>query len=348
MNWIANLARGAISAILLSAAIAGPATADPIADFYRGKTLRVVVGYDAGGGYDLYGRIFSNHFGKFMPGNPTVIVQNMPGAGSLVAARYLNNVAAKDGTTFGSLAQTLALDTAMAGANADFNAGNMPYIGRFTGSVDLGLGLPGSWFKTIQDARTKEIVAGASGVASTAYLLPAALNKHGGAKFKIIAGFKGSNDIFVAAERKEVEFVGSINLSVIMLKNPEWVTEGKAPILYQGGLKRHALLPNVPALPELGITTDDKAVLTAISAATEIGRSINTTPGVPHERLAALRKAFNAMMKDKEFLAEMEKRKTLIDHMDGERIDEITKQILAFPKSIIDQTSALMKPPAKK
>jgi tripartite-type tricarboxylate transporter receptor subunit TctC len=338
--------RGIVAAATLVAAAAAAgraAVADPIADFYKGKTLRIVVGYDAGGGYDLYGRIFANHFGKFLPGNPTVIVQNMPGAGSLVAARFLHNLAPQDGTVFGSLAQTLALDTAMQGPNRDFDAGNMPYIGRFTGSVDLGLGLPGAWFKSIEDARSKEIVAGASGVASTAYLLPAALNKHGGTKFKIIAGFKGSNDIFVAAERKEVEFVGSINLSVILLKNPEWITKGTAPVLYQGGLKRHALLPNVPALPELGISAEDKSVLTAISAATEVGRAVNTTPGVPKERLAALRKAFNAMLADKGFLEEMEKRKTLIDHMDGEEIDRITRQILAFPKSIIDQTSALMK-----
>lgn len=345
MSWTRRV-RGLTGAAAIAALAVGAvhqAAADPIADFYRGKTLRMVVGYDAGGGYDLYGRIFANHFGKFLPGNPTVIVQNMPGAGSLVAARFLHNLAPQDGTVFGSLAQTLALDTAMQGPNKDFDAGNMPYVGRFTGSVDLGLGLPGAWFRTIADARAKEIVAGASGVASTAYLLPAALNKHGGTKFKIIAGFKGSNDIFVAAERKEVEFVGSINMSVILLKNPEWITKGAAPILYQGGLKRHAMLPDVPALPELGLSADDKNVLTAISAATEVGRAVNTSPGVPKERLAALRKAFNAMMKDKAFLEEMEKRKTLIDHMDGEEIDRITRQILGFPKAIIDQTSALMK-----
>lgn len=343
MTCVGIRARRAIAATVLAATFAGTAAADPIADFYRGKTLRIVVGYGPGGGYDLYARVFTQYFGKFVPGNPTVVAQNMPGAGSLVATQYLYNVAPKDGTVFGAVTQTLALETAMAGPGRDFDAGNMPYIGRFTGSVDLGLGLPGMWFKTFQDARDKEIVVGASGTAATSYLLPAALNRHGGAKFKIIAGFKGSNDIFIAAERKEVEFVGSINLSVIMLKFPEWVTQDKAPILYQGGLTRHPLLPKVPALPELGVTADDKLVLTAIAAATEVGRAINTTPGVPPDRLAALRKAFSAMMKDAEFLAEMEKRKTLIDYKDGEEIDRITKQILGFPKSIIDQTSALMK-----
>jgi tripartite-type tricarboxylate transporter receptor subunit TctC len=340
--------RSAAAALLVTAALAGPAVADPVADFYRGKTLRVVVGYGPGGGYDLYGRVFSQYFGKFMVGNPTVVAQNMPGAGSLVATRYLHNVAPKDGTVFGSVTQTLALESAMAGPGRDFDAGNMPYIGRFTGSVDLGLGLPGMWFKTFQDARDKEIVVGASGTAATSYLLPAALNRHGGAKFKIIAGFKGSTDILIAAERKEVEFVGSINLSVIMLKFPEWVTQGKAPILYQGGLKRHPLLPNVPALPELGVTADGKLVLTAIAGATEVGRAINTTPGVPPERVAALRKAFAAMMKDKEFLAEMEKRRTLIEFMPGEEVDKITKDMLALPKKIIDQAAAIMKPPVKK
>lgn len=336
--------RFAAGLALLSAALlgSGAAKADAVTDFYKGKTVRVIVGFDAGGGYDLYARIFAQFFPKFMPGNPVLIVQNMPGAGSVVAAKHMFSVAAQDGTTLGTLAQTLPLDNLLAGDSKDFDAGKLPYIGRFVTSVDLGLAPPGASFKSYEDAMQRELVGGASGTASTAYLLPMALVRHGGAKFKVIAGYKGSNDIFLAAERKEVDFVGSINLSVIMSSYPDWVSEKKATFLYQGGLKRHPLLPWVPCLPELGKTAEDKAVLTAIATAADVGRAINTTPNVPADRLAALRQAFDAMVADKEFLADMEKRKVLIEPLGGAEVDKIAQATLQLPANVVALTKELI------
>lgn len=321
----------------------GVASADAISDFYKGKTLRILIGYAPGGGYDLYGRVFAEYFGKFVPGNPTVVAQNMDGAGSFIAAKYLFSVAPQDGTAFGSLAQTLPLDAAMS-TSKDLDATKMPYLGRMVSNIDIGLGLPGSWFRTgMEDARgAREIIVGATGASSPGFLLPTALNQYGGTKFKIIYGYKGSNDVMLAVERKEVDIVGSIGIPVVMSKNAEWLVEKKAPIIYQAALTRHPLLPHVPALPEFASTEEGKGVLTAVAASSEIGRSINTTPNVPKERLAALRSAFNAMLADKAFLADMAKRKIAIEPLTGEQVDKISLDTLATPKPILDKIKALV------
>lgn len=333
------------SILLAAAATVAPAAAqDPIADFYKGKTLRIIIGYAPGGGYDIYGRVFAESFGKYLPGNPTVVAQNMTGAGSFIAAKYLYSVAPQDGTSFGSLAQTLPLDYAMGGEQKDLDASRMPYIGRLVSNIDLGSGVPGANFKDFEDARKREIVVGATGAASPGYLLPMALNAYAGAKFKVIYGYKGSNDVLVAAERKEVDLIGSIGIATMMVRNPTWLTERKAPMLYQAALTRHPLAPHVPALPELATSAEGKAVLTAIAASAEIGRAIVTTPNVPAARVAALRKAFNAMVADPAFLELMKKRNIIIEPMTGEQLDKISNDTLQTPPSVLKLVQGLVKP----
>ena len=329
---------------LVTAAMIGlvsSATADPIADFYKGRTLRIVIGYAAGGGYDIYGRVFAEHFGRYVPGNPTIVAQNMEGAGSFLAAKYLYTVAPQDGTAFGSLAQTLPLDYAMSDQHKDLDASKMPYLGRLVSNVDLGAGWPGAWFKDFEDARNREIVVGATGASSPGYLLPTALNTYAGAKFKVIYGYKGSNDVFLAMERKEVDLIGSIGIATLSVKSPDWL-KGAAPIIYQAALTRHPLLPSVPALAELGLTPEGKAVLTAIAASADIGRSIATTPNVPAARLAALRKAFSDMLADRAFLDAMTKRNVIIEPLTGEQVDRISKDTLETPKRVLELVKALV------
>ena len=319
---------------------AGGAAADAIADFYKGKTLRIIIGYAAGGGYDIYGRVFAEHFSRYVPGNPSVVAQNMEGAGSFLAAKYLYAVAPQDGTAFGSLAQTLPLDYAMSDQHRDLDASKMPYIGRLVSNIDLGAGWPGAAFKDFEDARRREIVVGATGASSPGFLLPTSLNKYAGAKFKVIFGYKGSNDVYMALERKEVDLIGSIGIATLSVKSPEWL-KGAAPIIYQAALTRHPLLPNVPALPELGLSPEGKAVLTAIAASADIGRSIITTPNVPPARLAALRKAFNDMVADRAFLDVMTKRNVIIEPLTGEQVDKISKDTLETPKRVLDLVKEL-------
>ena len=336
----------AVSALLLGLAsvmsFAGTAKADPIADFYKGKTLRIVIGYAAGGGYDIYGRVFAEHFGRFLPGNPTVIAQNMPGAGSFVAAKHLYNVAQKDGTAFAMVSQTLPLDAAMNEDPATFDVTQLPYIGRLLDNVDVGAGRPGAWFKSFEDARGKEIVVGATGGASPGFLVPTSLVRHAGAKFKIISGYGGSADIYLALERGEVDMIGSVGLPFLLQRQPAWVKDRTAPILYQTALKRHPLLPHVPTLAELGLTPEGRGVLTAIAASSEIGRSVITTPGVPKERLAALRKSFETMMADKAFNDAMAKRDLMVFAATGEEMDKVTQQVMQTPKPVLDLTKALL------
>ena len=337
----ARLLAAALTAGLVAAPLA--ARADAPEDFYKGKTLRVIVGYAVGGGYDVYGRFFAEQFSRFLPGSPTIIVQNMPGGGSFVAAKYLYGAAPRDGTYFGCLSQTLALDAAMNEDTSSFDVTKLNYIGRLLDNVDVGTGLPGASFKSFDDVRKREVIVGATGGASPGFLVPAALQKFGGAKFKIVSGYGGSADINLAAERHEVDVIGSIGLALIMQRSPAWVTEKQAPILYQIAIKRHPLLQHVPAISELGLSPEGTSVLKAIGASSEIGRSIMTTPGVPPERLAALRTAFQTMLKDAAFQETAKKRDIPIFGATGEELDDITRDVMKTPQGVLDITKALMK-----
>ncbi|MDB5651574.1 MAG: hypothetical protein JWL62_3094 [Hyphomicrobiales bacterium] len=332
-----------VLATLLSPTSSTRANADPIADFYRGKTLRLIVGYAAGGGYDIYGRVFAEFIGKHIPGNPTVIVQNMPGGGSFVAVKYLYGAAPRDGTYFGSVAQTLALDAAMNEDPAQLDVTKLSYIGRLLDNVDIGYGRPDAKFKSFEDARQHEIVVGSTGGASTGYLAPAALQKFAGAKFKIVSGYGGSADVYLAAERGEVELMGGVGLTFATQRNPDWIAQQKAPVLYQIALKRHPLLPDVPPIGELGLTPEGTAVLRAIAASSEIGRSIITTPGVPADRLAALRKAFQDMLQDPALLEAMKTRDIPIFGAKGEELDDVTREVMHTPQKTLELAKGLMK-----
>jgi tripartite-type tricarboxylate transporter receptor subunit TctC len=326
-----------------------PAAAQPVADFYRGKTLRMLIGYGPGGGYDIYGRLVAEFLPKHLPGNPTIVTQNMPGAGSFVAAKYIYDVAPKDGTVFGSLAQTLALDS-LTNANAKVDVGKMPYLGRVVTNIDVGAALPKSGIKSgirsgiesFEDVRAKQYNVGASGGGSTTVLFPTALRTYAGAKFKLVRGYSGTIDIVLAMERGEVDIVGAYGLPGILVSHPGWVHRGEATILYQASLKRHRLLPNVPALPELAQSDEGRQVLHAAASTGDVGRSILTTPGVPPDRLAALRSAFQAMLKDPDFLAACEKRHLMIEGAAGEEIDDIVRETLRLPQAVAEKIGQMM------
>ncbi len=333
-----GVALGMVAALFLSAL---PAQAEPIEDFYRGKTLRMLIGYGPGGGYDIYGRLVAEFLPRHLPGKPTIIAQNMPGAGSFAAASYIHDVAPKDGTVFGSLAQTLALDS-MTNTNAKLDVSKMPYIGRVVTNIDVGAALAKTGIKSFEDVRAKQYNVGASGGGSTTVLFPTALNTYGGAKFKLIRGYSGTINILLAMERSEVDIVGAYGLPGILVSHPGWVHKGEATILYQASLKRHRLLANVPALPELAQSDEGRAVLHAAASTGDVGRSILTTPGVPPERLAALRSAFQAMLKDPDFLAACEKRNMMIDGATGDEIDQIVQDTLRLPQAVAEKIGQMM------
>ena len=326
----------AVAMVMLSA----PVRADAVADFYRGKTLRMLIGYGPGGGYDIYGRLVAEFLPRHVPGNPTIVTQNMPGAGSFVAAKYIYDVAPKDGTVFGSLAQTLALDSMTNTTKLDVT--KMPYIGRVVTNIDTGAALLKIGIKSFEDVRAKQYNVGASGGGSTTVLFPTALSTYAGAKFKLVRGYSGTNDILLAMERGEVDIVGAYGLPGLLVSHPGWLRRGEATILYQASLKRHRLLADVPTLPELAQSYEGREVLHAAASTGEIGRSILTTPGAPPERVTVLRTAFQAMLRDPDFLGACEKQNLMVDGAAGEEIDEIVRETLRLPQAVAEKIGQMM------
>jgi tripartite-type tricarboxylate transporter receptor subunit TctC len=325
-------------AVMLSSVL--PGRAQPVADFYHGQTLRMLVGYGPGGGYDIYARLVAEFLPRHLPGNPTIITQNMPGAGSFVAAKYMAEVAPKDGTIFGSLSQTLALDSVTSNT-AKIDISKFAYVGRVASNVDVGVTLPNKGIKTFDDVRKQEYTVGASGGGSTTVMYPTALNMFAGSKFKIVKGYTGTNDIELAMERGEVDILPAYGVPGILVRHPGWIKNGEAVFLYQAALKRHRLLPNVPTMPELALDDGGRAVLYAIASTAEIGRSIITTPGVPPDRLTAVRAAFQAMLADPDFITAAESRNLTIDAARGEEMDDIVRNTLKTPPDVLARIGEL-------
>jgi tripartite-type tricarboxylate transporter receptor subunit TctC len=216
------------------------------------------------------------------------------------------------------------------------------YLGRLVTNIDTGVALPRSGIRSFEDVRKKEYVVGASGGGSTTVLFPSALNAYAGAKFKLVRGYKGTTDIILAMERGEVDIVGAYGLPGMLVSKPNWVYKKEANILYAASLKRHRLIPHVPTLPELALTDEGRTVLRVASSTGEFGRSIITTPGVPAERLAALRKAFAEMLRDKDFLAAAAKRNMTIDPGTGEELDAIVQETLRTPRDVVARVAKMM------
>ncbi|MGH7247555.1 MAG: Bug family tripartite tricarboxylate transporter substrate binding protein, partial [Pseudomonadota bacterium] len=284
--------------------------------------------------YDLYGRLVAEFLPKYLPGHPSIVTENMPGAGSFAAAKYIAQVAPRDATVLASLAQTFPLDSAVGGSGKT-DAADFHYIGRVTTNIDVGVAFASTGIRSIADARARQYTVGASGRGSTTDIYPEAMNAYGGTKFKLVLGYKGTSEILLAMQRGEVDIDGAYGLPGMLATHPDWINNGEATLLYQAALKRSALLPNVPALPELAVSDEGRVILRAIASTAEIGRSIITGPGVPPERLAALRRAFTQMVNDPAFVAVCNKRHLMLDPASGADIDAIVKETFALPQSTL-------------
>jgi tripartite-type tricarboxylate transporter receptor subunit TctC len=333
--------RMALLGLAATLAGAGVVRAEPIADFYRGKTIKMIIGYGPGGGYDLYGRLAAEFLPRHIPGNPTIVPENMPGGGSLKAILYLYQVAPQDGTYLGSVSQQMAANAVTDDKNK-IDVTRFHYIGRFTSNIDVGVALPQAGIKSFAEARSRQVVVGAEN-GSMSLIYAQALNTYGGAKLRIVKGYNGSADIQLAAERGEVDVNGSFSLPAVLVAHPDWVHDGKAVILYQNALKRSAEIPNVPTLSELMLTDEGRTVAHVVAGMAEIGRSILTTPGVPQERLAALRSAFQEMLKDPDFIAACAQRHLMLESARGEDMDAINQETMNLPKPIVEALRTLLK-----
>ena len=327
---------------LLPVALAAPATAQSVADFYRGKTVTMAVGTSPGGDYDLRMRMVGRYLGKYIPGNPTVVATNMPGAGQMLVANWLANVAPKDGTAIVALSQNMPVHQATGAAGVRYDVRQFNWIGNTTDTPNIINAWHSTGIRSIADVMQRELVVGATGTASGSYLYPYALNQLVGTKFKIVTGYPGGNDINLAMERGEVGGRGSNSWASWKSTRPQWLAEKKVILLVQVGVKRNAELPDIPTLQDLGKTEADRQVLTFISADTAISRPLVTNAGVPRERVEALRRAFDAAMKDPEFLAEAEKSKTDISPMTGEEAQKIAEATVNAPAEVRERASKLI------
>jgi tripartite-type tricarboxylate transporter receptor subunit TctC len=329
----------AFAAILSAFGCAG-ASAQPDEAFYRGKTIDMVIGYPPGGSNDFYARAVARHIGRHIPGNPSVIPKNMPGGGSLVAANNLFNIAPKDGTVLGLIAATIPLEARLGAPNVKFESGKFNWIGRVAAGVNIAFVWHTVPVKTIQDTFKREVVLGATGRSSTVAIYPSVLRNVIGAKFKLVMGYKSSTTAMLAMERGEVEG-HSTSLNIVESLHSDWIKDKKIAILVQYALKRHPDLPDVPLSWELGRTPEDKQILRIVANATEVGKMILAPPGLPAERVTLLRRAFDATVKDPEFLDELKKLQLEVGPMPGEELQSLVEEVDKVSPAIMDKVKAI-------
>jgi tripartite-type tricarboxylate transporter receptor subunit TctC len=326
----------------LALALSGSAAlAQGAEDFFKGKNVTVYIGFSPGGTYDLFGRMVSRYIGKHIPGQPNVVASNMPGAGSLTAANWLYRVAPKDGTALGIVSQTMAMDEALKAKGVQFKAVEFNWIGRVTSNIEVHVLSTKSKGATLDGARLAEVPVASTGPGSPSDTYPRIMNDVFGTKFKIIRGFPGSTDGLLAVERGEVD--GALtSWNTMKSTRMDWLTEKKAVLLVQYVTQRSPELKDVPTLVELAKTDADRNLLTFAVSSAELGRFIIAPPGLPADRVAALRKAFDAAMKDPELLAEVSKAKLDFEPLSGEELAKIVAQTASADQGVIERMQKIL------
>jgi tripartite-type tricarboxylate transporter receptor subunit TctC len=310
------------------------AQAQNAAAFYKGKSVDLYIGYSAGGGYDVYARALARHMGRFIPGNPTIVPKNMPGAGSLVLANWLYNVAAKDGSAFGMIGRGTAFDPLLGSTKAQFDAAKFNWIGSMNDEVSVCVAWHTSGIAKLEQVVQNELTVGGTGPAADTDQFPKVLNATIHTKFKIIPGYPGGNDIDLAMERGEVMGRCGWSWSSVIATHKSWLDENKINVLVQLSLNRHVDLPTAPLVMDFAKTDEQRQMFKLVFARQPMGRPFLAPPGVPAERTAILRKAFMDTIKDPGFLAEAEKMKLEINPVSGDAVQAIVQDVYRTPKSI--------------
>ena len=311
-----------------------------LAPAFKGKTVTVYIAFGIGGGYDQYARLFARHVGRHIPGNPTVVPSNMPGANGLVAANYLYNTAPKDGTALGFLYQTIAQDQVLLQSNVHYDATRFNWIGRITSTAEILY----TWHRVpvqrAEDLANRETVLGIAGPAIATYAR--LLNSSIGARFKMVRGYKSTAEIHVAMERGEVEGAYS-SLSTVRSGWNHWLTEKQINILVQTIPERHPDLADVPAIVEFGKTAEEKSMMSFFAAGGAVGRSVVAPPGVAPAQLEVLHQAFQATMKDPQFLAEAQQMKLDVEPLPGSELAKIAERVVGISALERERAQAMAK-----
>ena len=329
-----------LGAMMLAAA--GSAKADEIADFYRGKTISLVVSTAAGGGYDIWARLLARHFSRNMPGNPDIVVQNTPGSGGLRVMNIMNTTAPRDGTTIAIVHSTAPFTPLLEPHRGKFDAARYGWIGSMAKESSVCVGWGTARAKTFEDLKTHEMIVGSTGAGSHMEIYPRLMNRLFGTKFRIVSGYKGGNDIYLAMERGEAEGRCGVTMPGIRNTRPQWFTQNKVNFLIQTGLTpgTDEALKGVPDLIDMARNEQERQMMEILFANGEIQIPVFAPPGVPAARLAALRAAFKRTLADKALLDEGRKQRMDAEFVSGEDVEKLIAKVYATPPAVVKATIA--------
>jgi tripartite-type tricarboxylate transporter receptor subunit TctC len=331
-----------IALLVVTAAISGASIAagrcDAVADFYRGRSISLVIGFGAGGGYDAYARLLARHIGRHIPGNPSLVAQNMQGAGGLKATQFLYDVAPRDGTVIGTVARGQPLAPLLLG-NTSFDATRFTWIGSVTDEASLCL----SWFtskaRTWRDLMTAETLFAGEGQGADPDMFATALNRVFGAKIKLITGFHSTREMTLAMQRGEVEGICGVSATTLLGQYADWIAGKQVNLLAQMALRKDDRFPDVPLVTELAQSEEQRQIIRMIVAGQAIARPFFGPPGIPEDRKQALRAAFDRTMQDPEFRAEAQRAKMDVNPMQGAEMESFLRELYAMPKDVVDKAA---------
>jgi tripartite-type tricarboxylate transporter receptor subunit TctC len=323
-----------LAGILLLAGAAG-AAAQP-AELFKGKTIHMHIGFEPGGSYDQYGRLVARHLPKHLAGTPTIVPMNQPGVAGLRVAGFLYEAAPRDGSVIGVVPQNVALADILGTPGLRFKAAELTWIGRVTSSVEITVMSSKSKVKTIEDAKQHAVPVAGSASGAAAHDYPLVLNNLVGTKFNVIPGYQSAAAMMLAMERGETE--GSFtSWNTIKTTKQAWLAEKTISIPVQYATERHADLPDVPTMVELGKSREDQQILTLYASGAAIGRSIVGPPGMPAPVVKAMRDGFEAMLKDPDFLADIQRSKAEFDPLGGAKLQEVVASAGSLPAALVDR-----------
>lgn len=340
----------AAAALAGAAALALPsgASADPVADFYSGKTISLIISTGVGGGVDANARAVARHYGAHIPGKPTIVPKNMTGGGHLVATNYMYNVAPKDGTAIAAILPSFVLYQVIDGRGAKYDARKFLWIGASDVDNQNVYTWHGAGIRSVEDAKKREVLMGATGAGSYTTLWPTLMNNLLGTKFKIVLGYKATTEIHLAMERGEVQGRAGNYFSSLKSQNPDWLAEKKIDFLAQIGSERDPEFADVPLLTDLTTDKEKQQIFKLFSGEIGLGRPFLTTPGIPADRLAALRKAFQETMADPAFRADAKQARLGVHPLSADKLKDISDSILDTPAALVAKGKAAMAMPAGK
>ena len=336
--WLAALIAGVAATPLAALAEQHSSSA---ADYDKGKTITLITSTGPGGTYDLVARLIARHMPRYIPGHPAMIVENMPGGGNVLATNYMFNIAPQDGTAIATIHSAMPLHQVLDPAGVRYDADKFGWLGSTGPQNEVVFVWHSVGITTLQDATRRQIVLGGTGVGSTLVILPTVMNNLLGTRFRIVTGYRTSEEVNIGMERGEVQ-ARAFSIDSIVSQHPDWIADHKIVFLVQAGAKRAKAIPDVPLLTELAGTEDQRKIFKLISSAPALGQPYVAPPGVPAQRLAILRQAFTATLIDPAFLADAKKIRFAVEPMSAADVTQIVYDTVHAPADIVAKAKAAM------